>query len=423
MVVVLLGMMVGLFFYNPFANNPHNLLLLSVDTLRHDHLGYAGHSRPTSPNLDELAKEGVVFLNAFSQSGWTLPSMATILTGRYPQGHGATYFHRQIDKRLPTLATILREHGYDTRGYVSHVVLTPQYGFNKGFMEYDYSVLSSGNPHNVATSRELTDLALKSLEEIKEPFFLWVHYFDPHFKYLSHQKWAFFGNSDIDRYDQEIALTDYHLGRLLNHLRQSHLDSRTIVIFTSDHGEEFGEHGGQYHYTSYQEVMRVPLIIKAPFLRPGVNSLVAEQIDFLPTILEMLKIETAEDYPGKDLFGEVKDNRPVFIERDRPPGFKQRAVIHGDYKLIRIEETDVSKLPAASRATFSVPKNVHPGTFLFNLSLDPKEKKNIFSQDSLQAEKILAMLAAHFTGTGLPVEKVELDEEMRQKLRSLGYLP
>ena len=212
---------VALMSCNLLARKPYNIVFLSVDTVRHDHLGYAGDSRPVSPTIDGLAKEGVVFPNAYSQSGWTLPSMATIFTGRYPKDHGATDFHRRIGTQLPTLASILEKHGYDTRGYVSHIVLKPKYGFHKGFMKYDYAVLDYGNPHNVATSKQLTDLALMSLRDIKEPFFLWVHYFDPHFVYLSHTQWASFGNSDVDRYGQEIAFTDYHIGRLLSDLRQS----------------------------------------------------------------------------------------------------------------------------------------------------------------------------------------------------------
>jgi arylsulfatase A-like enzyme len=421
-IVLVLGIIGGVFIYhNLYVEKSHNILLLSVDTVRYDRLGYAGHSRPVSPNIDRLAEEGVIFPNAISQSGWTIPSMATILTGEYPKDHGATALQWRIDKRLPTLADILKKHGYDTHGYVSHVFLKPEYGFSKGFVKFDYSVLRYGNPHKVATSKRLSDLALKSLREIREPFFLWMHYFDPHFLYLSHKKWAYFGDSVIDRYDQEIAFTDYHIGRLLDYLRKSRLYSRTIVIFTSDHGEEFGEHGGQDHDTSYQEVIRVPLIIRAPFLKPKVSPLVAEQIDLLPTILAMLNIEPTEDYPGKNLFGSIEANRPVFVERDWPPEFEQRTVIHDDHKLIRIRKTNTRRTPPSS-PTFGGNTNLRPGTVMFDLSLDPSEEEDIFSEGNPKAKEILAMLTAHFARASTPVEKVEVDEEMRQKLRSLGYI-
>jgi arylsulfatase A-like enzyme len=421
-IIILAAIVAGILLYNPSSDKPYNVLLVSVDTLRPDRLGYVGHQRQTSPNIDKLAKEGLVFTNAYSQSGWTLPSMATILTGRYPKDHGATDFHWGMNKRLPTLASILREHGYDTRGYVSHLVLTPRYGLNKGFGKYDYSVLNYGNPHYVATSSQLTDLVLRDLRDIEEPFFFWVHYFDPHFEYLSHQHWAHFGNSPIDRYDQEIAFTDYHIGRILSYLRQLDLYDNTIIIFTSDHGEEFGEHGSKYHYTCYEEILRVPLIIKAPFLEPGISTTVAEQIDFLPTILAMLNIEPVKDYPGRNLLVETQDDSVVFIERDRPPGFKQRAVICGRHKLIRIEATDIEKIPPNSRATFSEVENVKPGIFMFDLSRDPNEQESIFSPGNGRAEKLLAILAAHFAGQKMPTQEIEIDEEMRRKLRSLGYI-
>ena len=125
---------------------PPNLVLITVDTLRPDHLGYGGSPRATSPHLDRLSQEGVVFDNAHSVSGWTLPSVATIFTGRYPKDHGATDFHWSLDPSLPTLTDILRRNGYDTHGFVSHIMLTPTYGMGDGFAHFDYSVLNVGNP-------------------------------------------------------------------------------------------------------------------------------------------------------------------------------------------------------------------------------------------------------------------------------------
>jgi arylsulfatase A-like enzyme len=119
---------------------PPNLVLITVDTLRPDHLGFAGYARATSPFLNRLAAEGVVFDNATSVSGWTLPSVATIMTGRFPKDHGATDFHWSLDPALPTLAGILRRAGYDTYGIVSHIMLTPTYGMGDGCAHFDFSV-------------------------------------------------------------------------------------------------------------------------------------------------------------------------------------------------------------------------------------------------------------------------------------------
>ncbi|MFC1572319.1 sulfatase [Candidatus Eisenbacteria bacterium] len=401
---------------------PPNILLISVDTLRPDRLGYAGHDRNTSPNIDVLAREGVVFPNAYSVSGWTLPSMATILTGLYPKDHGARDLHWGLNETVPTLASILQEHGFESRGYVSHIVLTPEYGFGKGFTELDHSVLEDGDPHEMATSEELTNLALQGLGVIKEPFFVWVHYFDPHFDYLRHDRWSSFGTSDIDRYDQEIAFTDHHIGRLLEFLRQKGLYDNTIIIFTSDHGEEFGDHGGKYHYTCYDEVLRVPLIIKAPALPPGQNEEIAEQIDFVPSILARLQIESPPNLPGRNLFIDEPDPRPTFIARDRPPGYQQLAVIDDGYKFLRIVVADTTAIPEKSRGTYVDVTNVVPGTYLYNLAADPREKRNLFDGWGGETQKLMTMLTAHFTGNALPAERIQLDEETKEKLRSLGYI-
>ncbi len=399
-----------------------NILLITVDTLRPDHLGCYGNTLGITPNIDELAKEGVLFENAYSQAGWTLPSLASILTGAYPKDHGATDFHWGLNKHIPTMAGILKERGYHTHAFVSHIILTPKYGLNRGFEEYDYSVLNYGPPHNTSTAKQLTDLALIDLKNIEEPFLLWIHYFDPHFKYLSHKGWEFLGDSDVNRYDQEIGFTDSNIGRLLDYLKERGLDDNTIIIFTADHGEEFLEHGGRFHYTCYNEVLRIPLIIKSPDLKPGREPIAAEQIDIMPTIFDLAQIEYSPELPGMNLFKKTEPAPPVFIERDRPPGFRQRAVIYDNYKLIRITNTDTTKIPVSSRGTYSVVRNVKEGNYIFNLGVDPRETENVFDQNSIQAEKLMGMLAMHLKGRIVRAEKIQVDENLKKELRSLGYI-
>jgi arylsulfatase A-like enzyme len=408
--------------YGCSSEQRHSVLFICVDTLRPDRLGYAGNQRDTSPTIDGLAADGVVFENTYSVSGWTLPSMATMFTGRYPRDHGATDFHWAVDAALPTLAGILRREGYDTRAYVSHVILKPQYGLADGFKSYDYSVLNVGHPHDVATAEQLTNKVIGDLSSIEKPFFIWVHYFDPHFAYLPHGPWASFGDTDIDRYDQEIAHTDYQIGRLLDALERRGLDDNTIVIFNSDHGEEFGEHEGKFHYTLYEEVLRTPLVIKAPFLEPQKISAVVEQIDFLPTVLGMLDLEASGEFPGRDVFATTGTAGPVFFERDRPPPWVQRGVIHDNHKLIVIELADTTKVPLTSRGTYSAVTNVHPGIYMYDLASDPGESNNIYSQSNARAQELLGLLAGHFAADRPSVHNVEIDEELKRKLRSLGYI-
>ncbi|HEU4364826.1 MAG TPA: sulfatase [Candidatus Krumholzibacteria bacterium] len=398
---------------------PPNLVLITVDTLRPDHLGYGGSQRPTSPRLDRLAQEGVVFDHAVSASGWTLPSVATIFTGRYPKDHGATDFHWSLDPSLPTLAGILRRSGYDTHGFVSHIMLTPTYGMGDGFAHFDFSVLNVGHPHEISTSTQLTELALKGLRNVKEPYFLWVHYFDPHFEYLEHGQFPF-GTSEEQRYDSEIAFTDYYIDNLLKVVDRGN----TIVVFTSDHGEEFGEHDGQYHYTLHGEVMRVPLIVKAPGLAPRVESAPVEQIDLLPTILSLLGVAAPEGLPGRDLFGAAPApaGAPLFMERDRPPQWRQRGVQRGGHKLIVIEEADTSLVPPTSRNEEIPVTNVHPGIYLYDLARDPGERDNLFSRDDPVSLELLGLVATHFATAAARPQPVAVDAELLEKLKSLGYV-
>ena len=397
---------------------PPNLVFISIDTLRPDHLGYAGHKRPTSPRLDKLASEGVVFSNAISVSGWTLPSMATIFTGQYPKDHGAVDFHWQLDASLPTLATILREQGYDTYGFVSHIMLTPTYGMGDGFSTFDFSVLNVGHPHEVMTSQKLLEIALKGMRNLKEPYFVWVHFFDPHFAYLEHPQYDF-GKSDPDRYDAEIAYTDYYVDELLKVTERKN----TVVVFTSDHGEEFGEHQGQYHYTLHGEVTRTPLVIKAPGLTHKTDDRLVEQVDFLPTILKLVGVEAPAGLPGRDMFAAESDAaHAAFLERDRPPQWRQRAMISGNYKLIVVEEADISLVPESGRSEEIEVTNVHPGFYLYDLSKDPGEQTNLFARDDSTSLKLLGQMSTHFATASARPQPVQVDEELLQKLRSLGYV-
>jgi len=399
-----------------------NVLLICVDTLRPDHLGYAGYTRQTSPTIDAIAAEGVRFKTCYSVSGWTLPSMATIMTGAYPKDHGATDFHWSIAPQLPTLAGTLRKAGYDTRAYVSHVILKPIYGFGDGFGSFDFSVLNVGHPHDVSTGRELTDLVIADLPKTKQPFFFWVHYFDPHFAYLEHADWKHFGDRDIDRYDQEIAFTDREISRLVAELKRRGMYDDTIIVLTSDHGEEFGEHGGSYHETLYQESLLCPLVIRAPSLKPGESETIAEQTDLFPTVLGLLKIPAPAGLPGKDLFSASREQGPIFFERDRPFPWVQRGVIAGRDKLFVVELADSSKIPLTSHGNYAPVVNVVPGVYMYDLVADPRETRNLYNEEDPRGKELLSLLARQFAAQGKKTHPVEVDEELKKRLRSLGYI-
>ncbi|PJA27224.1 MAG: hypothetical protein CO189_07720 [candidate division Zixibacteria bacterium CG_4_9_14_3_um_filter_46_8] len=410
---------------------PYNVILIVVDTLRPDHLSYSGY--PTSPNIEKLAKEGVIFKNCYSQSGWTLPAIATILCGQYPKDHSAISEVSKIRDEVPTLAEILSVNGYDTRAFVSHLFLMPSRGFARGFKTYDYSTARASDPDRASTSETVTTIAERGLSDIKEPYFLFMHYFDPHWRYLAYPQYPF-GDRDIDHYDAEIANTDHFIGVLLDYLNSKKLLDKTIVILMGDHGEEFGEHNGRSHNTLYDEVLHVPLVIKTPFLKKGEIDAIAEQIDIVPTVLGMLNIKDAHQFPGRNLFDAKTDTMPVFVERNNPVGTVQRGIIKGKFKLTRIEVDSAKVLDVRERALAkstdpvdralieSVGLNVHPGIFLYDLNSDPHEKTNIFSQNQAKGEELLIALAKHFDKEKIPSSQISLSPDIEEKLRKLGYI-
>lgn len=265
---------------------PPNIVLISIDTLRADHLDVYGYSRPTAPNLSRLAEEGVLFEHALSQAPWTLPAMASVLTGLYPSQHGASTSEARIAGRVETLAEALLARGYRTRAVVSHSFVDANHGFARGFERFDESQVLG---HDAVTSEAVSRIALeKMLPDAGQPFFLWVHYFDPHFTYVHHPEVGFAGRSEgrfgsaiparlLSRpgrvsdselehiravYDEEIRVTDWAVGALLDGIEALGLKENTVVLVTGDHGEYFLERGRFFHGKDvYEELVHVPLII------------------------------------------------------------------------------------------------------------------------------------------------------------------
>jgi len=399
------------------SSRPQNVVLITIDTLRPDRLGQGGNARATSPAMDALAANGATFTAAYSQAGWTLPSIATILTGLYPGEHGAVDMQDSIRPGIPTLASLLRARGFDTRAFVSHVMLGPDHGLTEGFGAYDDSVLEIGHPHLVSTASQLTDLALDALREIDEPFLIWVHYFDPHFRYLP--KEPRFGTDRLALYDAEIAFTDEQIGRLLEGVRYSGVFADTLVVLTADHGEEFGEHGGILHYSLYEEDVQVPLILIGPGIEPGVRPVVAQQIDILPTVLARLGIDPPAGLPGRDLLEVGGEDRPIFIERMRPRGFVQRALIFGGKKLysVGLRESFTGDLEETIQTT-----GLKPSTELYDLALDPGERNDLFDPEDPEAQRLVEMLAGYGAPESTEGEARPVDATLRKQLQSLGYL-
>jgi arylsulfatase A-like enzyme len=429
-----------------------NVLFIVVDTLRWDRLASYGHHRVTSPHLDALAEEGVRFEYAYATAPWTMPSVASMITGLYPTGHGVLTAMTGMPLSSRTLAEILRERGFRTAGVVSnHLILNRRgRGFTQGFDVYKGSE-SKGHDH--MSTQGVTEQSLEILDQLAKrdaPFLLFVHYFDPHFNYLAHREVDFApprvgrldGSQDIhqlrrmlarlskeeiaylmDLYDEEIHFTDAGIGRLLERLRELDLYDTTLIVVSSDHGEEFRDHGWLGHTrTLYQELVRVPMVISAPGHRSAAR-VVEEPVSLVsitPTILELVGIEEpGARFHGPSLAGRVRgepgDGAPAYVLAEvgfLPPGMPQgpkrafkKTLVGPRYKLIRDEESGALEL--------------------YDLIEDPGETNNLADAKPEVRDRMLreldAQLARAREGATQPDIK-HLTEEEIETLRELGYV-
>jgi arylsulfatase A-like enzyme len=423
------------------ALRPPNILVIVVDTLNYEHISAYGDERLTSPAIDALATESARFARAYATAPWTIPSVASIRTGSYPSRHGAT----QIDSRLPaeaiTPAEILSANGYVTAGVVSHILLTRRYGFEKGFDQF--AEVGARDAHNSISTGMVTRRAQRFLKEFAgqaKPFYLFVHYFDPHYNYLRHPEYGFApdsagrlrGGEDIealrtiepdltpaefrflgDIYDEEVRFTDDGIGRLFATLRELDLYDQTLIVLTGDHGEEFGDHGGLGHgRTLYDEVLRVPLVIRAPALysSPRVIETPVSLVSLAPTLLEFAGIACDSlQFQGASLAPLLASTAAVSrviyseVDFDELQAHKQ-AVLVDRYKLIRDGGTGEIEL--------------------YDVIADPHEQRNLATQRRDVVRGLVPTLdresAAAAEGSLAPRSSPLSEDEIR-RLRSLGY--
>ena len=317
-----------------------NVILISIDSLRADHLGCYGYPRDTSPHIDRLAREGALFEYAIASTSWTLPSHMSMFTSLYDSLHGVEDSRKRLVIDHPLLAEVMKEAGYRTAGFYSGPLLHPGYGFVHGFEEY---VNCTSYPwageqeikEFVAQRRKTRSLAKADItnpriyekvtgwmeEKMKEPFFLFIHYWDVHYDYIPPDPYdkmfdpgyegeldvrelegnesihADMARGDLEHlialYDGEIRWTDEWIGRLMEMLRTKGLLDRTLIVLTADHGEEFFEHGAKGHGKSlYDETIRVPLIVRLPgVVEAGLRiSQQVRTIDIYPTVLDIARV-------------------------------------------------------------------------------------------------------------------------------------
>ena len=398
----------------PAAQGPPNVVLITIDTLRADHLGSYGYERPTTPRIDQLAAESLVFEDAHAPSSWTLPSLASLMTSVYPSSHGTILREQVLGDGFRSLAEQLQGNGYYTGGIVSQAFASRRFGLDRGFSYFDDKLaeLSRGNELFKKTSKVLSDKAIKWLaaraaEETPRPWFLWLHYFDPHLAYVPHSGYSeqFGTEKDIDLYDGEIAWTDFHVGRVLDALRDSGFEENTVVVLTSDHGEEFGDHGGRYHRTTlYREVLHVPLIVRIPGRPPERSSRLTSLVDVAPLILGLTEsdpLETTHGTSPVDAFGAIGPApQAVFAELVQEDGTQLRASI-GKIKWIIGETTTAG----------------------FDRATDPNELKPLAltAEAHEQLERITKYAASYSELRG-EIREAELTPAELEQLRALGYV-
>jgi arylsulfatase A-like enzyme len=355
------------------AVRPPNVILLVVDTLRADHLSLHGYERKTTPRLDELSKQAVVFTQARAQGSMTRESLAPILTGRY-----YTELARD-DVKWPTffeenvfVPEILRDKGFRTWGISSFIYVVPKYGFGQGLSELDTRILSlRSKVHWNRTSDLVTDFTLAKIDEWEasredQPFYIMSHYADPHSGYQSHKESPRFGGYTADLYDEEIFYTDMHLGRLFDGLDTRGLMDNTIVVLTSDHGEGLArekDHGHIYHGQHlYDNLIHVPLIAWVPGAAGRRVDEPVATIDIVPTLLQLTGVEHRVPLSGVSLVpwieGREKESHPPVVSQKVQPVNKAKlAMISWPHKLI-----------------WNIPLNTWE---LYEISTDPHELDNL----------------------------------------------
>lgn len=408
---------------------PQRIILISLDTVRPDHLGVYGYARPTSPAIDRFAATAVVFDDVVAQASATLASHASILTSRIPRHHGARFAERQaLGADVPTLAGLLREAGYRTVAFTGGGQMDRRFGLDRGFDEYQETRLNQN-------FRETAGLGIQWLRANREErVFLFLHTYEPHHPYVARGlpglesdydgplppvipaellKEISFGSREIDErdlahivnaYDNDLRSTDDGFHRLHRFLRRQGFLDDALVVLTSDHGEELGEHGavGWHGHTLYEELLRVPLIVKLPGGAHAGTRVAASvrSLDIAPTILDLAGVPIPEGFQGVSLLphlapGVSPADLPALSELDAAPprvSYRQRP-----WKL--------------------------DGPRLFDLEGDPGESRDVASTESRRLEA-LDRAAEEWLGRRPPppAERVELEDSTLEQLRALGYI-
>jgi arylsulfatase A-like enzyme/Flp pilus assembly protein TadD len=395
-----------------------NLVVVTIDTLRADHLACYGYDRIKTPNIDQLARTGVRFANAFTPVPITLPAHTALMTGQYPMSTGIRDFSgNKLTTGAMTLARVLQGHGYSTAAFIGSAALDSRFGLNQGFDTY-YDNFNLGHTREIHLDEierrgdQVVDLALKWLESHRQkPFFIWVHLYDPHAPYDPPEPYARLYRGHL--YDGEIAFADAQVGRLFAYLKQQHLYDNSIVVLASDHGESLGEHGEKTHgFFIYNATLHVALIVRIPGDPPRVVQQGVSLVDVMPTILQALRISRPPNVQGQSLLSLMMGRQSGSVSGQYSENYAP--LIHfGWNRLLSLEWRGMKYI-----------ETTRPE--LYDLKSDPHELHNLFSTHQAMAHEMnerLQDLIRRYT----PASKTSAadgqptDPTLLASLRSLGY--
>lgn len=457
-----------------------NIVYIVVDTLRADALSCYGNKKITTPAMDALASDGILFENAYSSSNWTIPGTTSILTAQDPLSLGMMHFSSVMPEKAILAGEALKEKGYMTAAIIGNVLVSEQIGFNQGFEYYDLDgnifydyfsgimlfnsalrfikhwktisnefipVLDFSSPYFIShemnsyrDANEITSNAVKLIEKLSSSsFFLYLHYFDPHAPYFKHPignllnleadftKGKFtVENKDelIDLYLSEVEYADKYIGYLINDLKNKGLYDNTIIILTADHGEQLLGHGHYGHQISlYNEELRVPLIIKGIENNRGVKfSSPTPTIDILPTVFDMLKINPPESFQGKSLTSFINKTADK-TRNDYVSGVMLNSGDTKDPKFIYALIKDNYKYIISSRIDVENPIKAGKEE-LYDLQTDKDEKNNIASQAPEVITKFRKVLSEQIKKIPKPgdIKEKPLKASQHKRLKALGYI-
>ena len=387
-------------------------MLVTIDTLRADRIGCYGNREVQTPELDAIAKRGVVFENAVAQAPLTAPSHASMMTGLYPTAHKVRDTGGFVlSPSYATLASILQQQGWDTAAFVGASVLKKRFGFQHGFRVYDDEMPKPASGATEVSERragEVVDRAIQWLEPRSgKPFFLWVHVYDPHLPYDPPS--PFREKYKGKPYEGEVAYTDQQLGRLFQMVGKKSAPENTLIAVLSDHGESFSEHGEYSHGVFlYESTMRVPFLLAGTGVPAGRRiPQQARTIDLLPTILDLLHVDPPQNLQGVSL-------KATFNGTESPAVF---SYLESMYPKLNMGWAEVRGIRTNRWKYIRAPKPE-----LYDLAEDPGESKNVIKQHPSEAGKFEAVLSDTAREDSKPVQTAAMDRRTAEQLRSLGYL-